>query len=58
MNNKNNKTEKFGDSELGKGIGLALVILAICIGFGGCYKLVQSAENESLKIRNETSEIK
>ncbi len=26
----------FGDSHLGKGLALAAVILAICLGIGGC----------------------
>lgn len=28
--------KRFGDSELGEGLALATVILAICLGIGGC----------------------
>ncbi len=34
-----NKTA-FGDTVLGGGIALALVILAFCLGVGGCIHLV------------------
>jgi hypothetical protein len=34
------KVRRFGDTELGRGIGSALVILALCLGIGGCLRLL------------------
>ena len=39
MNNDTDKPEPprhFGDTDLGQAIGLALIILAILLGMGGC----------------------
>lgn len=33
----------FGDTTLGEGISLALIILALCLGFGGCVHLASAA---------------
>lgn len=34
----------FLDSELSDAIGLAIVILAVCFGVGGCLRLIQPPE--------------
>jgi hypothetical protein len=34
--------KKFGDTDLAQCIGLSLIILAICIGIGGCIHLIDS----------------
>jgi hypothetical protein len=33
---KNNNKTHFGDTSLGVGISIALIILAVCLGVGGC----------------------
>lgn len=39
--NNNEPREPFGNTYLGTWLGLAFVILAICIGIGGCCHLAQ-----------------
>jgi hypothetical protein len=34
------KVRRFSDTELGRGIGSALIILALCLGIGGCLRLL------------------
>jgi hypothetical protein len=35
-----NNKRHFGDTELGQGIGIAVIVLALCLGIGACNMLV------------------
>ncbi len=51
--------EPFGDTALGQGLGCAAVILAICLGMGGCQMLVSRAAEEpeaEVHLPNATTE--
>lgn len=39
--------------DLWEGLGLAAIILALLLGFGGCYKMVQQADAELLKVKQQ-----
>ena len=36
----------FGDTSLGQGIAVALVILAFCLGIGSCGRMVMTAQTK------------
>jgi len=46
--------ESFGDTLLGGCIGIAAIILAVTIGFGGCCHLADSHGNNSQQIERKS----
>ena len=50
------KKETFG-SECGGGIGCAAIILALCIGIGGCEYLQRKGEADVLKAKIELEKL-
>lgn len=39
----------FGNSEMGQCLGLAALILAVCLGVGGCFALVSMSEKSQVQ---------